>query len=101
MAAEEIVDLIGEALVFKPDLKSAFVINRKIANTALGRDVTDALATYPVPVLEAAITQRVSFAESAASGKTVFETAPMSRSVKEINTLVDEVMAFTAEEAIA
>ncbi len=46
-AAKEIIDLVHEATVFKPNLKSAFAINRKIVNTALGRDVVDALADYP------------------------------------------------------
>ena len=64
-AAKEIIDLMGEAMVFKPDLKSAFAINRKIVNTALGRDVVDALADYPIPVLRSAICQRVALAESA------------------------------------
>src|SRR5262249_22946686 len=39
-AAKEIVDLLQEASVYKGKLKSAFVINRKIVNTAIGRDVT-------------------------------------------------------------
>ena len=38
-AAREIVELIGEAQAFKDTLKSAFVINRKIVNTAIGRAV--------------------------------------------------------------
>src|SRR5271169_225909 len=67
-AAKEIVDLIHEASVYKPKLKSAFIINRKIVNTAIGRDVAEALAEYPVPVLEASVSQRVLFAESAAQG---------------------------------
>jgi len=33
-AAEEIIDLMNEATVYKPNLKSAFAINRKIVNTA-------------------------------------------------------------------
>ena len=36
-AADEVVKLIQEASVFKENLKSVFVINRKIANTAIGR----------------------------------------------------------------
>src|SRR3954452_14680836 len=39
-AAKEIVDLLGEVTVFNEKVKSAFVINRKIVNTAIGRDVT-------------------------------------------------------------
>ena len=83
-AAKEIVDLMREATVFKPNLKSAFVINRKITNTALGRDVSDALAEYPVPVLQASICQRIALAESAAHGQTVFENSPATPAGKEI-----------------
>lgn len=91
-AAKEIIDLIHEATIYKPNLKSAFVINRKIVNTALGRDVVDALSDYPVPVLKTSICQRIALAESAAQGQTVFETAPDNPGGKEIQTLVDEIM---------
>jgi chromosome partitioning protein len=95
-AAREIVDLLHEAAVFKPSLKSAFVINRKIVNTALGRDVTEALAEYPIRVLKAAICQRVALAESAAQGRTVFETAPENPASRELTALVDEVLGSAA-----
>jgi chromosome partitioning protein len=49
-AAKEIVDLFREAVVFKERLKAAFVVNRKIVNTAIGRDVVEALAGYNLPV---------------------------------------------------
>ena len=42
-AAEESVKLLQECAAYKPHLKAAFVINRKIANTAIGRDVAKAL----------------------------------------------------------
>jgi chromosome partitioning protein len=93
-AAKEIVDLLGEASVFKPNLKSAFVINRKIVNTALGRDVAEALAEYPIPVLRTAICQRVALAESAAQGQTVFETAPDNPAGKELAALVDDILEY-------
>lgn len=92
-AAKEIVDLIGEATVYNEKLKSAFVINRKIVNTAIGRDVSAALAEYELPVLQSQICQRVSFAESAAQGQTVLETEKESLASQEINTLVDEILA--------
>ncbi len=95
-AAKEIVDLMNEASVFKPSLKSAFAINRKIVNTALGRDVVDALSDYPIPVLKAAICQRVVLAESAAQGQTVFETAPDHPAGKELLSLVKEIMELAA-----
>src|SRR5690554_4767842 len=39
-----------------------------VLHSAIGRDVGEALAAYPVPALSAAITQRVVFAEAAAQG---------------------------------
>lgn len=93
-AAREIVDLLAEASVFKETQKSAFVINRKIVNTAIARGVFEALAGYPIPVLSTAVSQRVLFAESAATGSTVLELEPKGAAAQEINALVDEVIAF-------
>lgn len=93
-AAKEIVDLIVEARVYKPDLKAAFTINRRIVNTALGRDVTDALSDYPIPVLKTAICQRVALAESAAQGQAVLETEPECTAANEIRRLVEEIEEF-------
>ncbi|RYG69584.1 cobyrinic acid a,c-diamide synthase [bacterium] len=90
-AAKEIVDLICDASVFKENLKSAFTINRKIVNTAIGREVTAALADYNTPVLESHLSQRVAFAESAAVGQTVLDTDPNSTAAQEIKALVAEI----------
>ena len=91
-AAKEIVDLVTEVRPFKEILKSVFVINRKIVNSAIGRDVVDALSEYALPVLTAQVSQRVSFAESASTGATVMETEPMSLASQEIEALTQEVM---------
>lgn len=93
-AAKEIVDLLKEAVIFKENLKSVFIINRKIVNTAIGRDVNQALSDYNIPVFESAICQRVSFAESAAQGKTVLETEPKGLASQEVLTLVKELNNF-------
>jgi chromosome partitioning protein len=91
-AAQEVINLIQEASVFKEKLKSVFVINRKITNTAIGRDVAEALSSYSIPVLRSQICQRVSFAESAASGQTVMEIDPNGQAAQEINVLVNELL---------
>ncbi len=94
-AAKEVIDLIEEASVFKESLKSVFVVNRKIANTAIGRDVNEALASYQIPVLKSHITQRVSFAESAGTGQTVLEIEPNGQASQEIKAVVNELMEYT------
>lgn len=89
-AAEETVKLLEECAAYKPLLKSAFIINRKIANTAIGRDAAKALKHYPIPMLPASLCQRVAFAESA-HGKTVFEMDPDSAASRELQILAREV----------
>jgi len=93
-AADEVVKLIEEARIYKEMLKSVFVVNRKISNTAIGRDVGDVLATYPVHVLSASITQRVVFAETVAQGKAVHEIDPDGPAATEIEIVKTELMEF-------
>lgn len=91
-AADEVVKLIEEARVYKENLKAVFVVNRKITNTAIGRDVRDALSAYSVPALQSAITQRVVYAEAAAQGLAVSELDGRSAASQEIETFAKEVM---------
>lgn len=93
-AAEEVVKLITEARVYKENIKSAFVVNRKITNTAIGRDVREALAAYPVHVLDASIAQRVVFAEAAAQGQAIFEIDPTGPAVAEMEAVAAELLEY-------
>jgi chromosome partitioning protein len=90
-AANEILELFKESDIYKPDVKRAFVINRKIANTAIGRDVNEALSEYQLLVLDSALCQRVSFADSATLGKTVFDVDPEGQAAREVMTLIEEI----------
>ena len=93
-AADDVVKLIAEAMVYKENLKSCFVINRKIVNTAIGRDVADVLGSYDLAVLNSTIAQRVIFAESAAQGKAIFEVDKDSSAVGEVEAVVNELMSL-------
>lgn len=97
-AANETVTLANEARAFKDNLKVVFAVNRKIVNTAIGRDVTEALAGFGIPVLTAAVCQRVAFAESAATGNTVLETSPNSLASQEIMNLAREILSTSEED---
>lgn len=92
-AASETIDLLREAAMFNDALKYAVVVNRKIGNTAIGRDVREALAALQAPVLTCDISQRVVFAESAATGLTVFDKAD-TKAIEEINAFVKEVKSY-------
>jgi chromosome partitioning protein len=99
-AAADTVSLIREAQQFKPSLKAAFVVNRKIANTAIGRDISDALAQIgDVPVLPQGLRQRVIYAESAGQGLSVIEVAPDGEAAREIAALVKAVVSNKERKA--
>jgi chromosome partitioning protein len=92
-AAAETVQLIREAQQFKERLKGAFIINRKIANTAIGREAATALAQFEdLPVLATALNQRVIYAESAARGLAVIEAAPNSEAAREMGHLAKQIL---------
>jgi chromosome partitioning protein len=91
-ASEETVKLCQEASVYKENLKYAFAVNRKIANTVIGREVKDALAQFDVPVLKTATTQRIIYAESIMSGTAVIEDA--GPAAQEIESLLDDILEF-------
>jgi chromosome partitioning protein len=93
-AAADTVALIREAMQFKADLKAAFVINRMIARTAIGRDAVAALTQFEdLPVLAATLVQRVIYAESAARGLAVIEAGPTSEAALELDNLMKQVLA--------
>lgn len=98
-ASADIVKLAQEAQQFKQGLKAAFVINRRIAKTAIGRDVAAALAEFGVPVLGASLAQRVLYAESAAQGLAVFEAAPNSEAAREIAALAASLLSEMQRKA--
>lgn len=89
---KEIVGMLDDISAIKEIQKSAFVINRKIVNTAIGRDVVAALEEFEIPVLKSHICQRVAFAECMAQGLTVLDIEPKGMASKEVNNFVQEVM---------
>jgi len=92
-AAAETIDLIREAQVYKPQLVCVLALNRKIANTAIGRDVRAVLGELETPVMKCDIGQRVAFAESVATGKTVLDQR--GKAPKEIKKFVNELRRMT------
>jgi len=93
-AAKEVIDLINqvsEPMSEYKKINKAFLINRRIKNTAIGRDVETALHSYNIPVLETQLHQRVVYAETAAEGLSVLESKESGAS-KEIESLMNELI---------
>ena len=95
-ATSDLVDLVKQRIEMTDNkLKSAFVVSRAIKNTKIGSEVSEVLIEYGLPVLNAKIVQRIADPNSAAIGKTVFETeSKSSDAVAEMNALATEVKSY-------
>ena len=95
-ATSDLVDLVKQRIEMTDNkLKSAFVVSRAIKNTKIGSEVSEVLIEYGLPVLNARIVQRIAYPNSAAIGKTVFETeSKSSDAVTEMNALATEVKSY-------
>jgi chromosome partitioning protein len=91
---------LQQAQEFKASIKCGFVVSRKIHGTVIGRDARANAADKGIPVFATEVENRVSFAEAGTLGKTIFEYAPGSPAVKEIQTLTHELLDMFNGEAI-
>ncbi|MEH3038532.1 MAG: AAA family ATPase [Sphingomonas paucimobilis] len=90
-ASAEMLSLLGEARIYRPELVARFVLNRCAARTIIARETAAALADHDPPVLAATIGQRVSFAEAAQSGRLVSELDHAHSAAREIADLATAV----------
>jgi chromosome partitioning protein len=93
-ASGEMLNLIREARIFRPELVARFVLNRCAARTIIARETGDALAEHDPPVLAARIGQRVAFADAARTGQLVFEVDAGGAAAREITALAAEIARF-------
>jgi chromosome partitioning protein len=93
-ASGEMLNLIREARIFRPELVARFVLNRCAARTIIARETGDALAEHDPPVLAARIGQRVAFADAARTGQLVFEVESGHAAAREISALCAEIARF-------
>ena len=93
-ACTDIVALVREAMIYKPTLRAAFVISRRVGRTIIGREVATALEQFDLPILTGAISQRIAFAESAINGQLVRELNRVGAAQAEVATLMHDVLKF-------
>ena len=91
-ASAEMVALIREAQVFRPTLRAAFVINRRVGTTVIGREVRNALVDQALPALQSEVRQRIVFADSVATGQLARERDADSLAAGEIAALTEEIL---------
>lgn len=96
-ASEDIVKLIKSSQEFSKKPKAAFVINRKIGNSNLGKEVKEAISGYGLPIFESHASQRVVYAQTAVNGNTVLD-AGENEAANEIKNIGLELMGFSNDK---
>lgn len=94
-ASADVLALLEQSQVYKPELESAWVINRRIVGTSIGRDIRLQLSGYGPRLLEASVAQRVIYLESAACGLAVYESDPGGVADDEISDVTNELEAIS------
>ncbi len=90
-ASAEMLALLREARIYRPQLVARFVINRSAARTVIGRTTAENLLDHDPPALTTTIGQRVVFADAAQAGRLVCEVDDDSPAAREIAALAAEV----------
>ncbi|RWH39201.1 MAG: cobyrinic acid a,c-diamide synthase [Mesorhizobium sp.] len=90
-ASAEMLVLLTEARIYRPQLAARFVLNRCGARTIIARDTAETLADHDPPVLASTIGQRVVFAEAAQTGQLAGEIDDHSPAAREIAALATEI----------
>jgi chromosome partitioning protein len=94
-ASAEMLALLAEARIYRPQLVARFVLNRCGARTVIARETAETLADHDPPLLASTIGQRVAFADMAQSGRLVIEADHDSMASREIAALAAEVRRLT------
>jgi chromosome partitioning protein len=89
-ASAEMLSLLGEARIYRPQLVARFVLNRCAARTVIARETAETLADHDPPLLATTIGQRVAFADTAQTGQLVSELDSNSPAAREIAALATE-----------
>ena len=100
-AARDVLDILEECSVLRPDLQARFVVNRLFVRTRLGAEVRGTLAELPVAALRTEIRNRTEYAKAVREGRTAIETAPGSAAAKDFCALADEIQGIVEESSHA
>ena len=98
-ASAEMLSLLNEARIYRPELVARFVLNRCGARTVLARETAETLADHDPPVLVSTVGQRVAFAMSAQSGRLVGELDEGGPAAREIIALSAEIAGLAGSRS--
>jgi len=90
-ASAEMLRLLDEARIFRPELLARLLLNRCAARTVIARETAEALAEHDPPMLSARVGQRIAFADTARTGRLVSEVPAGLIAASEIAAVAAEI----------
>lgn len=90
-ASSEMLRLLDEARIFRPELRARMLLNRCAARTVIARETAEALADQDPPMLASRVGQRVAFADAARTGRLASESDTGQMATRDIESLADEL----------
>ena len=90
-ASSEMLRLLDEARIFRPELRARMLLTRCAARTVIARETAEALADQDPPMLASRVGQRVAFADAARTGRLASESDTGQMATRDIEALADEL----------
>lgn len=97
-ASAEILDILETSKIYRPDLVTVFVINRRITGTKISKATKKGLRDLGPKLMDTTLDQRVAYAESMGNGLAVYEHDPTSPATNEIAALTTELEQHLTQE---
>lgn len=91
-ASADMLRLVQEARLYRPDLRARFLLNRCATRTVIARETQGALAAQETGALRRTVGQRVVFAAAMGSGQVAAELEPDGLAAREIAAVAAEIL---------
>lgn len=91
-ASADMLRLVQEARLYRPDLRARFLLNRCATRTVIARQTQAALAAQDTGALHRTVGQRVVFASAMSSGEVAAEREPGGLAAREIAAVAAEIL---------
>lgn len=91
-ATADLVDMVKQRIeITDGKLQAAFLVSRVVSNTKIGKEISDILTGYELPVLDTVIPSYTDFSSCIKTGQTVVEYAPKSKAAAVAMELAKEI----------
>lgn len=95
-AAGDTIEMVREAMIYKPGIKPRLLLNQLIPSTIMARETLEELEKFKeeIPLLDARLHSRSAYKNSVMQGLGVMESEPKGKAAAEVKALYDEVLSL-------